>query len=207
MTLYQYNLIEKVLENSESDNWLDAVKEWKIIKCETDFDCSGICICGKERIKYLFTIQNSINDRLLEPIGSTCIKKFERSDLVEETQLIEAIFKLYDAFKKNQYIALDKGLFTRKLLKWLYNQGAFIPKGYDSYDDKRDYEFMLKMFNKRNKNEITQPQQRKINFIIINSIKPYLAKTLNVTNKFGRETITYDKKRLSEIRKINCVVW
>lgn len=37
---------------------------------------------------------------------------------------------------------------------------------------------MLKMFNKRDKDSITLNQQRKINAIIMNSVRPYLVNQL-----------------------------
>jgi hypothetical protein len=47
---YVKNLICKVIDKSESNNWDNAVMEWKIIDCEEDEKCSEICICGKENI-------------------------------------------------------------------------------------------------------------------------------------------------------------
>ena len=55
---YVKNLICKVIYKSESNNWDNAVMEWEIIDCEEDEKCSEICICGKENIKYLYTIKN-----------------------------------------------------------------------------------------------------------------------------------------------------
>ena len=81
------NLIKEVLDNSESKNWIDAVKEWEIIDCEEDENCSTYCICGKEGLRYLFTIKNTINNNELYPIGSSCIKKFGVEDLYSEASL------------------------------------------------------------------------------------------------------------------------
>ena len=47
-----------VIRSSESDNWKDAVVEWDIDDCEEDLSCSSECVCGKENIKYLYTIRN-----------------------------------------------------------------------------------------------------------------------------------------------------
>ena len=81
---YYKNLIEKVVKLSVSNKWEDAVLEWEILKCEEDEESSSTCVCGKDNIKYLFTIVNIKNGNELFPIGSTCIKRFGRQDLEEE---------------------------------------------------------------------------------------------------------------------------
>ena len=174
---YVKNLICKVINKSESDNWDDAVTEWEIIDCEEDESCSEMCICGKENIKYLYTIKNIYNANILFPIGSSCIKKFDRKDLREKTTLMEAQFKLLHAVEKNQFLTLSTDLFTRRLLLWLYEEGAFNSK-YNNFNGEVDYNFMLKMFNKRNKDDITVAQRKKIAAILLNSIKPFLQDVL-----------------------------
>ena len=42
-----------------------------------------------------------------------------------------------------------------------------------------DYDFMLKMFNKRDKSSITIKQDKKIKAILLNSIKPFLQEKLS----------------------------
>ena len=69
-------------------------------------------------------------------------------------------------------------LFSRKLLGWLYEQGAF-DTAYNRYDGEEDYEFMLTMFNKRNKDLITPKQHKKIKGILLNSIRPFLERRLS----------------------------
>lgn len=67
---YYRNLMMTVIRCSESDNWQDAVEEWDINDCEEDLSCSSECVCGKENIKYLYTIRNRYSGRTLFPIGS-----------------------------------------------------------------------------------------------------------------------------------------
>lgn len=174
---YVINLTAKVIERSESKYWKDAVTEWKIDDCEEDESCSSECICGKENIKYLYTIRNILNGNTLFPIGSSCIKKFNRTDMNEEISLRESTFKLLHAVEDNKYLSLSTELFSRKLLKWLYEQGAF-DTPYNRYDGEEDYDFMLEMFNKRNKSAITVKQDKKIKAILLNSIKPFLQSAL-----------------------------
>ena len=49
--------------------------------------------------------------------------------------------------------------------------------------DNNDYEFLLKMFNKVNKADISDAQHRKTTAIIMNSILPYLRKRLKNTQE------------------------
>lgn len=167
-----------VIHCSESDNWQEAVVEWDIDDCEEDPSCSSECVCGKENIKYLYTIRNRYTGKILYPIGSSCINKFDRGDLREVTSLIESQFKLLHAVEEGRYLSLSAELFSRKLLRWLYDEGAF-NTAYNGYDGEEDYEFMLKMFNKRDKASISINQDKKIKAILLNSIKPFLQERLS----------------------------
>lgn len=166
-----------VLEKSYSKNWANAVLEWKITDTDEDESCSSSCVCGKENIRYLYTIENTKTKETLFPIGSSCIRKFDRRDLNNQTSLTEQLFRLYHAVEENEFIRLSNELFSRKLLKYLYGEGAFLSDN-ENYDEKENYEFLLKMFNKRDKVAITQGQERKIKAIILNNIKPFVQKRL-----------------------------
>lgn len=89
-----YKLIEVILANSESENFQDAKHEWAI----KDYNLSENeqCICGKLHIKQCYTIINSNNNKKLYPVGSECIKKFERDDLLNSMKIFgnkNTIFK------------------------------------------------------------------------------------------------------------------
>ncbi len=176
--IYIEQLIKRVLELSQSDHWASAVTEWAIADCEEDDTLSESCICGKEHLYYLFTIENTLNGNTLFPIGSSCIKKFGRNDLNEEASVREKMFRLYHAVENNQFISLSPEFFSRKLLKALYEDGAF-DCDYNNFNGLSDYEFILKMFNKKDKSAITLGQEKKIRAIIVASIKPYLQKQLS----------------------------
>lgn len=174
---YTRNLIDRVIKNSVADNWDDAVQEWDILDCVEDESREESCICGKEDLYYLFTIQNRYNGKILFPIGSSCIHKFEREDLSEQADIEEKMFRLYHAIENKTYITLNSDFFSRKVLRHLYDVGAF-NNSYNDYNGQSDYEFMLKMFNKRNKQDITSRQHSKIRAIIVASIRPYLENKL-----------------------------
>lgn len=178
MSRYMENLIFRVIGESESNSWNDAVLEWEIIDCEEDDELSLSCICGKENLRYLYTIRNELNGKVLFPIGSSCIKKFERSDLNEEIIVREGMFKFYRAIRTRTFIELSSEFFSRRLLNALYERGAFRANQYNHYNGENDYSFMLQMFNKRNKDSISSAQQSKVSVIIINSIMPFLRKEL-----------------------------
>lgn len=178
-SVYLDNLINEVLALSESDIWELAVKEWKIADCEEDLSRSSDCICGKENLRYLFTIENELNGNYLYPIGSSCIRKFGREDLKSETKVQEDMFRLLHAVENNEFITLDSGYFTRKLIVALYEEGAFEDNVYNNYDGMNDCQFLLDMFNKRDKTNISSAQKRKIRALIGYTILPFLKQKLD----------------------------
>ena len=173
----EYRLIQIVLSHSKSQEWDNAVEEWKIWDYEEDSSCERSCICGKEHIKYLFRICNKVNGNMLFPIGSSCIRKFGRLDLNEEVDIVEGIFKLLHVVRDNEFIELSSEYFSRKIINWLYDECAF-DNEYNDYEGTADYEFFLKMFNKRDKYLISSKQWSKIRAIIAYSLKPFLEEKL-----------------------------
>ena len=182
---YYNNLIKTVIDSSDATTWEDAVQEWEISDCDEDEEHESSCICGKENLRYLFTISNIHNHNTLFPIGSSCIKKFGCTNLTTIASLREQLFKLLHAIENESYILLSREYFSRELLRWLHEYDAFPPNCYNRNAPENDYQFLLDMFNKRNKNSITQAQNSKINAIIIHSIKPFLLNFLK--NKIKRK--------------------
>lgn len=170
-SVYYRNLIQRVIDNSEASTWENAVLEWEIFDCEEDETLESSCICGKEELRYLFTIRNTTNGNVIYPIGSSCIKRFERDDLDEEVAVKEQLFKLLHAIENNSFITLSSDFFSRKLLRYLYDLDAFEATEYNSYEPYNDYQFLLDMFNKRMR---TERQEKKATAIILNSIRPFL---------------------------------
>ena len=168
---YYRRLIETVLRYSDATEWNAAVLEWCIEDVEEDETQQESCICGKENLRYLFTIRNTINGNTLYPIGSSCIKKFERSDLDDEVAVKEQLFKLLHAIESRNFLTLSSDFFSRKLLRYLYDIGAFKSTPYNDFEPYDDYQFMLDMFNKRNR---SNRQEKKATAIILNSVKPFL---------------------------------
>jgi len=174
---YYRNLIATVLRLSESNEWESAVNEWCIEGVEEDETLAESCVCGKEELRYLFTIRNTINESTLSPIGSSCIKKFERTDLNEEIAVKIKLFKLLHAIEKNKFLTLSAELFSRKLLRHLYDVAVFKASRFNNFDPYNDYQFMLDMFNKCQRR--TEKEDKRVSAIILNSIKPSLRQMLN----------------------------
>lgn len=105
-------------------------------------------------------------------------KKFERDDLDYEVDIQMDMYRLAHAIESGERIELTSKYFSKKLLYALYEEGAFVPNKYNRYDGTNDYQFMLDMFNRRNKSEIIEPQHRKIRGLIAYSIKPFLRERL-----------------------------
>ena len=61
MSIYRENLINAVIDNSNANNWDDAVIEWDIVDCIEDETCSESWVFGK-KVRHLFkTILKEIN--------------------------------------------------------------------------------------------------------------------------------------------------
>ena len=180
MSQYRENFINTILENSIGDDWESAVMAWEIEDCIEDEELKSSCICGKENLRYLFTIHNMYNHNILEPIGRSCIKKFGRIDLNEQVSVSEKLFQLMHAIEKGEYISLTSEYFSRNLLRFMLEDGAFIETEFNEHNGENDYDFMLKMFNKRT--APTNKQDAKIKAIIMKSIRPYLIDKLDSKN-------------------------
>ena len=111
---YVSNLIKRVMDASFGSTWEEAVQEWEIVDCEEDETSTSMCVCGKENIRYLYTIQNRETGCVISPIGSSCIQKFEREDLSERAAVLEEMFKLYKAIRHGERIELTSDFFSRR---------------------------------------------------------------------------------------------
>ena len=176
--LYTDHLIGTVIEFSVADDWEGARREWEVVGCEIDETHSATCICGKEGLRYVYTIANTETGEILSPIGSSCIKKFEQSDMDEELAGWQQAIKLMEEaarIGKEDYVHLHSGSYSRKLLYFLYEQDAFRPTKYNGYDGYNDYLFLLDMFNG---GFCSEAQERKCQAIIMQSIRHILPRRL-----------------------------
>ncbi|MCC4509355.1 hypothetical protein LMC05_10155 [Limosilactobacillus reuteri] len=174
-------LTRTVVASSESDDWMSAKDEWTVIGMEEDSTQSEACICGQEDLVYLFTIQNQLNGTKLFPIGSRCINQFKNADLNVQVTTYQALWRLIKAVNAKEYITLDNKFFTRKLLKYLYDNDAFKPNEHNNWDPEQDYKFLLKMFNMRT--EPSKKRQAKVKALIMNAVIPFAKKQFSDQQK------------------------
>lgn len=163
-----------VLNASERPDWSHAVHEWEVVGLEEDPAGHGICICGQLNLVKLFTIKNMRTGVELFPIGSSCINLFDRPELDYSASVLADFAKISQSLRKSKAIALDTEHFSRALLEYLHSEGAFTPDQYNGFDGESDLDFMLTMFNKRIKEDITQAQQRKIYMVLRNKVFPFV---------------------------------
>lgn len=176
----QFNqLVQQVIKASVSNNWQDAKAEWTVESVEEDATGASQCVCGQENLVYLYTIRNIKNGKTLFPIGSQCINQFQERDLDAEVTTYRKLFELLQAVKNGKRIELNTDFFSRKLIKYLYDNDAFEANGYNNYDPQVDYDFLIRMFNKRN--APTYNQQRRINALIYKNIIPFAKEKLKRT--------------------------
>lgn len=166
-----YKLIDEVMNCSKADDWQNAKTEWQIVnytEVELTEDDGHTCVCGKEGLKHLYTIQNTITKKTLFPIGSVCIKKFENEGLNSQLNYWKQLLELKNAavaYGKDDRIDFyrDKKKFSRKLIRYMFYLD-FI-----NYEQKN---FLIKMFNKTG--EPTQKQKNYIWVIVNKYIYPKL---------------------------------
>lgn len=128
MSNHNYSqLFEYILERSESDVWAVASKEWYQYDGITDESMSRSCICGQPNLKYQFTIKNKHNGKEIFPIGSECIKQFQDDTLTKSVQTWLGVQKLVEHIRSGEDIEHNSKLFTRNVMKFLYEDGAFKP--------------------------------------------------------------------------------
>lgn len=172
MSSYVDEFIGTILEQSNSNEWETAKYEWLIDDYDIDTNCSSECICGHQGIKFLYKIRNEDNGNAICPIGSSCIKKFEREEFNENLSVNESYLKILEAVEDNQFLELKGGLFSRKLINYFYDQGIFEANQYNGFNPSKDRDFLIKMFNSRK--PMTRGQQAKARGLIGFTIVPYI---------------------------------
>ena len=171
---YVSNLIATVMDCSEADDWESAKHEWYVSDCIVDEALSGTCVCGKEGLRYLYSLTNEKTGSVLYPIGSSCIKKFERNDLDDDTSCWQQALRLMDEaarLGRRGIVEIDSGFYSRKLIWFMYEEDVFKPSKYNDGQPYADYLFMLDMFNSKG---FTEKQRRKCNTLIKLYVYPWL---------------------------------
>lgn len=90
---YIINLMDYLKPLSHAQTWKLLTQEWSISHSEVDEECSTTCVCGKDHLKYIFYMKNEVTRQFAGPIGSECIKQFDRKDLNDDLQRHEDVLK------------------------------------------------------------------------------------------------------------------
>lgn len=168
-------LAQAVLASSVSRQWGGAVLEWTVVGLEEDPTGQGVCVCGQSNLVKLFTIRNQRNGLFLSPIGSNCVNQFEREDLdLQVDQLLKLRTLRTAILVEPQNITLAAPYFSRSMLEHLYIRGAFPPDQWNHHNGDNDYDFLRKMFNKKDKDGISPAQRRKIYQLLHRKVFPFV---------------------------------
>lgn len=163
-----------VIESSLSNNWVQAVQEWQVVSVEEDPRGTGICVCGKTSLVYLYTIHNLKTQQSLFPIGSKCVNLFGVAELDLSVNVLHQLLKLRSAYASRERIDLTSEYFSRALLADLWQSEAFPPNDFNRGNGYNDYKFLLDMFNQRH--EFTQKEARKVWVLINRTIRNFVMK-------------------------------
>lgn len=191
MANYKERLKKVIVANSVAGDFRTASLEWQVkdffVKEEDDY---YECQCGKPHIKYLFSIENILNKKVLFPIGSDCIEKFKNKGMTSDAKVYIGIAKLIEKYEKNEKIKLNKDLFSRDMLKFLYSQQVFRPENESEQElaEKYNYEhymYLLRLFNA--KKEPTSVECESIERIFNDYLYPFLLKRKEVQNQLRKK--------------------
>ncbi|WP_237234481.1 hypothetical protein [Rothia nasisuis] len=171
-----WNLPKEVVALSCADDFDAARHEWDLVDRGIDPTSSQNCVCGKEGLKYLFTIRNRETGAELYPIGSSCIELFGRKDLDQQVGITKQMYEVLAEYRETGSLRLNGGAITRAVLRQLYEEGCFPPNDYNHRNPKIDYEFLVERFNQRS--EPTEGQRKKIWVLLNKTVGPYLERTL-----------------------------
>lgn len=161
-----------VLDASRSSLWSDTVKEWQVTGVEEEPQMSGICVCGKTNLRYLFTIFNHETSNTLFPIGSQCVNLFEVEELKLSVNVLRELFELRSTFAQARTVRLTAEHFSRALLADLWENGAFPGNEFNRGNGANDYKFLLDMFNQRH--PFTDAEGRKVWVLINRTIRDFV---------------------------------
>lgn len=161
-----------VIAASVANGWAQAVVEWQVVGVEKDPSGSGVCVCGKTELVYLYTIHNRDTGLELFPIGSSCVNLFEVEELTVTVGVLRGLFELRAAFMAGKDVTLTVDFFSRATLADLWQSGAFPPNKYNRYNGDNDYKFLLDLFNQRH--EFTEREERKVWVLLNRTIKTFV---------------------------------
>ncbi len=172
--LYFDALVRMVIEHSKASTWRLAVREWDVIGCEEDPARRRRCICGHESPVLRFTIKNRVTDSVLSPVSAECLQRFGREGISDDVDCWRRSFALMHLVERMEGApaqSVDMRLLDAKLLRFLYDRGAFRPTGTDGFRSYNDYAFLVDMLGR---SYISSDEQARVDAIVRDQIHPFL---------------------------------
>jgi hypothetical protein len=164
MSTHNFEALRRaVIDLSHSNRWAEAVEEWQVVGVEEDPHGTGICVCGKTGLVYLYEIHNQHTDEALSPIGSSCVNLFEVEELNVTVTVLRFLFELRRAFAMGTRVTT---------LADLWENGAFPPNEYNRHNGDNDYRFLVDLFNQHH--DFSDAEQRKVWVLINRTIKRFV---------------------------------
>lgn len=163
-----------VIAASDAGTWKKALLEWEVASLEEHPTSDGECVCGQTGLLWMYTITNEVNGAELYPIGSSCVNHFGRTDLNRRVDVLHKLAFVQATANAGKPVEMTTEFFSRAALKFLFEEGAFTPDSFNHGDGANDYEFLLKMFGKRDKTTITSKQRYKLRKLVEDKIIPFV---------------------------------
>lgn len=134
---------------------IEVLMEWVLYQTSVDYECSGKCVCGKTKLKYLNWMHNkNIKDDMERTftkicIGSECINWFNKNLQSAREMEIDSPIVLFDAFNckgvrgmAKKYVKLGKS--QEKALVISLSKGRIFEFIWHNFDSIQD-EYKIKM--------------------------------------------------------------
>ena len=81
--------MEILVEKSVANLYENAIHEWELESTEQDLLLERQCVCTQQGLRYLYKLRNKLNNKILFPVGSSCVKRLNNSNLTETVRQLE----------------------------------------------------------------------------------------------------------------------
>ena len=193
------SLHDAVLQASQANTWDQATKEWNEVSLIFNGIGRSNCICGNA-IKYAYELFNNATGQRLFPIGSDCVRHFQRISLdqqiEEEEKLLRKLENLTRKVKKKEKIKVNKSDFDERLLKWFWEKGVFKANRGNQFTPERDYQLFLEVFQGGSWTKAEPIKKARMEEVLEKCIKPFLLGKSDdqlYLVKLGKEKIDYEQ--------------
>ena len=194
------NLYDAVLEASKADTWEQATKEWSEVSLIFNGIGRSNCVCGNA-IKYAYELFNGVTGKRLFPIGSDCVRHFQRisldQQLEEEERLLRKLENLTRKAQKKEAIRVNKTDFDERLINWLWKKGAFKSNRGNQFSPEKDYQLFLEVFQGGSWTKAEPLKKARMEEVLEKFIKPFLLGKSDdqlYLVKLGKEKIDYEQE-------------